>query len=965
MLIHIQKTMAEKLFLFDGMALAYRAYFAFISRPLTNPKGENVSAVYGFVSALLKVVEDEKPDHIAVCFDTKEPTFRHKEFPAYKAQRQAMPDDMIPQLQIIKDVVRAFNIQLIELPGWEADDVIGTLAKMAEKEKVESYMVTPDKDYCQLVSKLVKVYRPPRFGNEYEVLDIEGVKKKFGVPPELVIDYLGLVGDTADNVPGVKGVGEKTALPLVQKYGTMENIYKHLNEIDKESLRKKLEESRDIAFLSKKLVTIDTEAPVKINFHELKSAHPNKPLLRDMFTQLNFKSYIKKFEAAEGESVDEEVAISMEESSEENGNASAEHAHAHGKIENIKTQKHAYKIIQDEKELEKMIATLSKAKRVSFDLETTSITAMMADIVGISFSIKPHEGYYIPVEDHTKKKHANIDMFEEETPKKSGAHKKEHDDGKEYSNLNTNFVVEKIKPLLEDKKFPKVGQNIKYDALVMRNYGVEVHPIEFDSMVAAYVIRPDGAHDMDSLSLQYLNYSPVPITDLIGEGKNQINMRDVPIADAAEYAAEDADVTLQLVNEIEKKLKKEKLDEICATIEFPLIPILTDIEFNGVKIDTTLLGHLSKELERNAENLEREIYKLTGSKFNISSTKQLGEILFDKLKLPALKKTKTGYSTDVSVLEELADMHPVPAKILEFRQTMKLRSTYVEALPKQINPRTGLIHTTYSQTVAATGRLSSIDPNLQNIPIRTEVGNEIRKAFIPRAKGNIILSADYSQIELRVMAHVCGDSGLVNAFKKNEDIHTTTAASVFGVKPKDVSSEMRRKSKMVNFGIMYGLGPFGLAQRLGIPQSEAKQIIQTYFERFPGVKQYIDDTIAFAHKHGYTETESGRRRYFANINNKNANIRQGEERQAINMPVQGTAADMMKLAMIGVYKKLKKEKFTAKMILQVHDELVFDTPKDEAKELGALVKEEMATALKMKVPIEVNVKQGNNWAEAH
>ncbi|HZV11937.1 MAG TPA: DNA polymerase, partial [Candidatus Kapabacteria bacterium] len=683
--------MAEKLFLFDGMALAYRAYFAFISRPLTNPKGENVSAVYGFVSALLKVIEDEKPDHIAVCFDTKEPTFRHKEYPEYKAQRQAIPDDMIPQLQTIKDVVRAFNIQLIELPGWEADDVIGTLAKMAEKEKVEAYMVTPDKDYCQLVSKLVKVYRPPRFGNEYEILDIEGVKKKFGVPPEHVIDYLGLVGDTADNVPGVKGVGEKTALPLVQKYGTIENLYKHLNEIDKESLRKKLEESRDMALLSKKLVTIDTEAPVKINFHELKSAHPNKPLLREMFTELNFKSYIKKFEDIVGESSskskDEDMPV-IEENVESNGSASAqEQAHPHGKFENVKTQKHIYKIIQDEKELEKMVATLEKAKRVSFDLETTSITPMMAEIVGISFSIKPHEGYYIPVEEYTKKS-ADMGLFTDAPPKKAKTDEKKHD-GKEYSNLNTSFVVEKIKSLLENKKVPKVGQNIKYDALVMRNYGVDVQPVEFDSMVAAYVIRPDGAHDMDSLSLQYLNYSPVPITDLIGEGKNQINMRDVPIAQAAEYAAEDADVTLQLVNAIEKKLKQDRLDAICEKIEFPLIPVLVELEYNGVKIDTKLLEHISKELERNAENLEREIYKLTGSKFNISSTKQLGEILFEKLKLPTLKKTKTGYSTDVSVLEELADMHPVPAKILEFRQTVKLRSTYVEALPKQINPRTG------------------------------------------------------------------------------------------------------------------------------------------------------------------------------------------------------------------------------------------------------------------------------------
>ncbi len=972
--------MAEKLFLFDGMALAYRAYFAFISRPLTNPKGENVSAVYGFVSALLKVIEDEKPDHIAVCFDTKEPTFRHKEFPEYKAQRQSIPDDMIPQLQIIKDIVRGYNIQLIELPGWEADDVIGTLAVQAEKEHIDSYMVTPDKDYCQLVTEHIKCYRPPRIGNEYEILDINAVKKKFGVPPEQVIDFLGIVGDTSDNIPGVKGVGEKTALPLIVKYGSMENIYAHLNEIDKPALKKKFEDAREMAKLSKRLVTIDTAAPIGVNVHQLKSAHPNVPLLLKLFSELNFKSYMKKYEADGAETsggtgldftsstLDDTKSKHSANNIEKTGHETSDvhHASPRDEIGTIKSVKHHYTIVQDEAGLDKMLAHLEKAGHVSFDLETTSVNAMMAEIVGLSFSIEPHKGYYIPVEDDSKPRDdEGSQLFDEDRTNASPNKKQAEPEDDRYSNLNTSFVVEKITRLLQDKNIPKIGQNIKYDALVMRNYGVDVAPITFDTMVAAFVIRPDSAHDMDSLSIQYLNYRPVPISDLIGTGKNQISMRDVSIATCAEYAAEDADITLQLYRSIEHVLKSDKLDSICKKIDFPLIPTLVELEYNGVKIDTTLLGHISKELERNAANLEKEIYHLAGYTFNISSPKQLGEILFDKLQLPARRKTKTGYSTDVAVLEELASLHPVPAKILEYRQTVKLKSTYVDALPKQINPRTGLIHTTYSQTVAATGRLSSIDPNLQNIPIRTEMGNEIRKAFIPRAKGNVIISADYSQIELRIMAHVCNDAGLINAFNNGEDIHTTTAASVFGVPPSEVTGEMRRQSKMVNFGIMYGLGPFGLSQRLGIPQAESKKIIATYFERFPGVKKYIDDTIAFAHEHGYTETVSGRRRYFANINNKNANIRAGEERQAINMPVQGAAADMMKLAMIAVYSKMHKHKFTAKMILQVHDELVFDAPKGEVKELSAMVKEEMENALEMKVPIEVNVKEGNDWAEAH
>lgn len=949
-------TMPEKLFLFDGMALAYRAYFAFISRPLTTLQGKNVSAVYGFVTALLKVIDDEKPDHIGVCFDTKEPTFRHKAFKEYKATRQAMPDDMGPQLDQIKEIVRAFNIQLIELPGWEADDVIGTLAKQAEHEKVEAFLVTPDKDFCQLVSRYVKLYRPPSFGNEYQILDIDGVIKKMGVPPESVIEYMALVGDTSDNIPGVKGVGEKTALPLIQQFGTIANMYDHLDQVEKVSLRTKLAEHKDMAILSKMLVTIDTNAPVKINFHQLRSAHPDKPLLRKLFFDLNFKSLMKKYETADdaaGPSQESDTSHQSDKSyltdPESVGNTEQL---PETEITSAKSTKHKYTVIQDEAQLDAMIAKLKKAEYVSFDLETTSISAMMAEIVGLSFSIKPHEGWYIPVDDSPSG--SAQDLFSRQP-------KSEHN----YVNLSTEFVVAKLKPLLESSRVKKIGQNIKYDALVMRRYDVRVSPLTFDSMVASYIVRPDGAHDMDSLAMQYLQYRPIPISELIGTGKNQISMRDVDIAVAAEYAAEDADVTLQLVHKLEAVLKKEQLEDFCAKVEFPLVGVLVDIESNGVKIDAQMLHDVGKELERNLINLEREIYKLAGVTFNINSTKQLAEVLFDKLGLPTAKKTKTGFSTDVSVLEELALQHPVPAKILEFRQTAKLKSTYVDALPRQVNPRTGLIHTSYSQTVAATGRLSSNDPNLQNIPIRTHAGNEIRKAFIPRGKGRVILSADYSQIELRIMAHVSQDPGLIAAFNAGEDIHNTTAASVFGVSTREVTDDMRRSAKAVNFGIMYGLGPFGLAQRLGISQTESRQIIQKYFERFPGVKQYIDTTIAFAHANGYTVTALGRRRYYANINNRNANIRQGEERQAINMPIQGTAADMIKMAMINVHKRMAKEEMESLMIMQVHDELVFDAPSKEVPALSKLVRTEMENALECSVSIVVNVKHGANWAEAH
>ncbi|HQT91252.1 MAG TPA: DNA polymerase I, partial [Candidatus Kryptobacter bacterium] len=886
---------AKRFFILDGTALAYRAYFGMIGRPLINSKGQNTSAVFGFANYLLKVLSDEKPDYLVAVFDTPEPTFRHKKYPEYKATREKMPEEMASQLDHIKRMLKAFGVPTVERPGYEADDVIGTLAVLAEKENINVFMVTGDKDFMQLITPRVKMYKPGKSGMDVEIVDEKGVELKFGVKPSSVIDVLALTGDAVDNVPGIKGVGEKTAIPLIQKYGSLEKVLANADKVDKPALREKLKTGKDMALLSKWLVTIKTDVPLGVDFHSLKEKNPDQAEISRLFNELEFKSMIRRAQqltAVPAAKTEETAAVEEPVPVEE-------------EYKTISTVKHDYKLITDVEELARLAEKLKKAEVVSMDTETTSVDALNAKLVGISFSVKPHEAYYVNIASE------GGDLFSE-----AGG----------WRGVNVKDAVKLLKPVFESAKIRKVGQNLKYDMLVLSNYDIRTRGVEFDSMVAAYVVNADGAHNLDALAKEYLKYKPVPIEELIGKGKNQKNMREVPPEVVAEYSGEDADIALQLTTALRKKLGESGLIDLCVKMEFPLIEVLTEIEKTGVKIDTTILSQISKELERLIDNLSDEIYKLAGEEFNIGSPKQLGDVLFNKMNLPTNKKTKTGFSTDVFVLEELSAQHPIAESILSYRKLTKLKSTYVDALPALINARSGRLHTSFNQTVAATGRLSSSDPNLQNIPIRGEMGKEIRKAFVPGEKGWVMMSADYSQIELRIMAHICKDEGMTEAFRKHEDIHRTTASKVFGVPPDKVTPDMRRKAKEVNFGLLYGIGPYGLKIRLRISQGEAKEVIDTYFQRFPRVREYINGTIEFARKHGYVETLLGRRRYLANINSKNSAVRNAEERQAINMPIQGTAADMIKLAMIDIYREMEKRKMKSKMILQVHDELVFEAP---------------------------------------
>lgn len=936
------------------MALAYRAYFAFITRPLINSKGQNTSAIYGFVTSLMRILDDEKPDHIAVVFDTKEPTFRHKMYKEYKATREKMPEDMGAQLGLLKDVVRAFNVPVIEFPGYEADDVIGTLARRAEKENVLTYMVTGDKDFMQLISPLIKILRPGKGGDNPEVVDEKGVLEKFGVEPEKVIDVLGLIGDKSDNVPGVPGIGEKSAIPLIQQYGSMEELYKNVEKIPQKGVREKLINNKELAFLSKKLVTIHTDVPVKINFHELKASSPDTSALIKMFGELEFRSLANKFAGVVSTSIEK----SIKQSKAEESVAIPEQAK---EVFDINFDNHEYRCITTTKELDELCAKLTKSKLFVFDTETTSPDALQANLVGLAFALKEREAFYIPVQadgsDRTSDENDD-DLFSHSNPEPQTTNHTS-------SALPLKTVLDKIKPILENPKIKKVGQNIKYDMLVMKSHGVEVEGVEFDTMVASYVLRADGQHGLDAMAMEYLSYKMVSFEELVGKGKLQKHITEVPLETIANYSAEDADMTLRIYNLQLAKLKKLEQLKLCDDVEFPLLPVLARMEAAGIALDVPYLAAMSKDLERQIDNLVREIYKGAGDKFNINSTQQLGEILFNRLKLPTVRKTKTGFSTDVNVLEALRGQHPIIEKMLDYRQLTKLKSTYVDALPSLINPKTGRLHTSFNQTVALTGRLSSADPNLQNIPIRTELGRAIRKAFIPGNKKNLIMSADYSQIELRVMAHVSGDEGMMEAFLNKEDIHTSTAAKVFGVKQEEITRDMRRKAKEVNFGIMYGIGPFGLANRLEISQGEAKEIIQRYFQRFPKVKQYINDTIDSARRKGYVTTLLGRRRYLPDLKSANKTVQANAERQAINMPIQGTAADMIKLAMIGIDEELKMQNAKCKMLLQVHDELVFEAPKDEVEWMKKVVIKKMQNALKLNVPIEVEVGTGMNWLEAH
>jgi DNA polymerase I len=906
--MQIKKPSLERLFLIDGYALIYRAYFAFIRRPLINSKGQNTSAIYGFVNALLRILKSESPDHIAVVLDSKEPTFRHKRYKEYKATREQMPEDLVSQLDLLKEVIRAFNIPIVEMPGYEADDIMGTLAKIAEKEGVDTFLVTSDKDFMQLVSDRIKMYKPPKANEEPEIIDEKGVEVKFGVTPEYVIDVLALMGDSSDNIPGVRGIGEKTAIPLIQEFGTLEHLLQNIEKVEKRSVREKLSEDGQSALLSKELVTIDTNVPLKISFHELNANTWNTEKLTTLFTELEFRSIIEQLDLP---LPDEDGRMTHNRS--------------------ISSSEIQYRPVQDKEQFDIMIDALRKADIISFDTETTSRNPLESTVVGISFAVEKNKAWFIPLEDHT---------------------------------IPEAHLGQTLQNILNSKTL-KGGQNIKFDILALRSMGLTVSDPLFDTMIASFVIRSDGQHNLDSLARENLAYEMVSYTDLVGTGKTQMDIRDVQLDELVRYACEDADITLQLWNKLKLELKNIDALRLCEEIEFPLINVLSDMEAAGVAIDAKFLRNLSKKLSKDLLKIREVIYEHAGFEFNINSTQQLSKVLFEKLGLPPVKKTKTGYSTDTSVLERLKGIHPIIDLLLEYRQYTKLQSTYIDALPKLINPRSGRVHTSFNQTIASTGRLSSSNPNLQNIPIRTDLGRSIRKAFIARSDNHVIMSSDYSQIELRIMAHVSGDNGLLDAFKNKEDIHATTAAKVFDVPLYEVSDGMRRKAKEINFGIMYGISAFGLASRLEIPQGEAAEIIERYFDRFPHVKRYIQTTTEKAKIDGYVSTLMGRRRYLPDIKSKNKTVQQNAVRQAINMPIQGTAADMIKLAMVRIHDEIVKRKLQSRMIIQVHDELVFDVLMTELEEIRKLVEEEMVNALDLQVPIEVETGTGRNWFEAH
>ncbi|GJQ42486.1 MAG: DNA polymerase I [Ignavibacteriaceae bacterium] len=909
----------------DAMAMAYRAYFAFINRPLTTKSGEPTSAVFGFMNQLVKVLEDHKPDYIAVASDSKEKTFRHEIYKEYKATREAMPEDMIPQIGRIKEIVELLNIPLYIKPGYEADDIIGTAVRLAEKKGMISYAVTPDKDYMQLVSDKTIIAKPGRGSDEVSFFDVKKVKENYGFEPKQMIDYLALVGDSSDNIPGVKGVGEKTALPLIQQFGSIENLYKNLDKVEKEGTKKKLEENKNNAFLSKELATINCKVPMEIDFEKAKFSKPDVDKMREVFVELEFKSlFTRLLKIYDLENQKQEIK------EEEFSNAST-----------FDKSKSKYELITTKKDAEKLAEKLGKKELIVFDTETDSLNPFELNIVGASFSTKAGEGFFVAIDPGSR-------IFS---------------DGKER--LPVDDFKKIFKPLFENKKIKKVCQNGKYDISVMRSLGIRVENFYFDTMIASYIYDPDEKHGMDDLSEKYLNYKPIPLSTLIGEKKDPTKIYDAEVEKLSDYAAEDADITFQLYEILSKIITKDKLEKVAFDVDFPLIPVLEAMEYEGVNIDKSALESYSKELQKLINGYTKKIYKSAGEEFNISSPKQLQVILFEKLGLESGRKTKTGFSTDARALENLRGEHEIIEMILNYRQASKLKSTYTDSLPNLINPKTGRVHTDFNQTVAATGRLSSLNPNLQNIPIRTEMGKEIRKAFVPRDKNYFLISADYSQIELRLLAAICKDEALMKAFKNGEDIHRSTAALVFMVDPIDVTPDMRRKAKEVNFGILYGIGPFGLKTRLGIPQAHAKEIIDLYFNTFKKVKNYMEDSVSKAKEKGFAETLLGRRRFLKNINSNNRVVRQFEERVAINMPIQGTAADMIKLAMIKIHNEFEKRKFKTKMVLQVHDELLFDAHKDEVDELRPLIKKIMESALPLDVPIVVDTGVGDNWLDAH
>ena len=941
----------KKLFLLDAYALIYRAFFALNKNPRLNSKGVNTSAVMGFLNSLYEILKNEKPTHIGVAFDVAGTAQRQAEYSDYKANREKMPDDLREAIPYIIRLIESFNIPIYGVEGYEADDVIGTMSKKAEQQGFITYMMTPDKDFGQLVTDKVLLYKPAKFGEPAQIWGPKEVCERYGIQePKQLIDILGLWGDAADNIPGIPGIGEKTAAILVGKYGSVENLIAHADEL-KGKQKENVIEFAEQGLMSKMLATINLEVPVEFNEEELRAKEPDLPALMALFEELEFRTFAKRFledykKSHDGAPIVEtpvakpstpDLFSTSGPSSEfdlfhQDGNT--EDLLAFSDKDSAKTVTHDYKLIEAETDIKTLVELLSKQKQFVFDTETTNIDVYSAELVGVSFAIKAHEAWYLPMP-------AN----REECQKK----------------------LYLLRPLFEDENIMKIGQNLKYDISILAQYGIVVKGKMFDTMLAHYLLEPEQRHNMDYLAEVYLNYITIPIEDLIGKGRQQKTMREVPLNLVKEYAAEDADITLQLYEKLLPLLKENGVEKLFYEIEMPLVPVLSRMEANGVKIDTENLKQISEEFGKEIHKVEEEIYTLAGTPFNIASPKQLGEILFERLQIDEkAKKTKTGqYATGEEVLQKLLHKHAIVQKILDYRSLTKLKSTYLDALPALVNPKDSLIHTSYNQAVTATGRLSSNNPNLQNIPVRTAQGREIRRAFVPRSEAYTLLAADYSQIELRIIAHLSQDPAMVSDFNLGHDIHAATAAKVFHVPMEQVTKEQRSRAKAVNFGIIYGMSAFGLAERMELSRSEAADIIKKYFEEYAGIKEYMNRSIALAKERGYAETILGRRRYLRDINGSNSVVRGFAERNAINAPIQGSSADMIKIAMIGIHEELQKLKMQSKMILQVHDELVFDAHLDELNELKSIVENKMVNALPLSVPVVVEINTGSNWLEAH
>lgn len=900
----------KKLFIIDGMALIYRSHFAMIKNPLTTKNGQHTSAIYGLANSIFKLIKDEDPNYLAIAMDCKEPTFRHKMYDAYKANREAMPDELVSQLSLIDEMLYGMNIPVIKKPGFEADDIMGTMGKVAESQGIETYLVSGDKDLMQLVTDKVRLYTPGSRFSPTKVYGTSEVVDKWGVAPSKMIEFLALLGDSSDNIPGVDGIGKKTAAKLLCEYGDVKSIKDNIENIKNKRVREGLLNGSENLDLAIKLVTIDSNVDVEIDIDKLEKQSMNKAVLSDYFSRLEIHSLSAQLD---------KITTSKTKPSPE------------------QSIKKTYKTISTLEEIEKLVDDIKGCSLLSFDIETTQLDPVEADIAGFALSLKENQGYYIPI------------IFPDK-------------DSIPGYNLDLVSVLNTFKTILEDESVKKCGQNLKYDSLILKRHGISLKGIEFDSMIAEHILHPEkNSYKLDNLSIEYLGYEMQPIEELIGSGKEQISMADVPVEKVSFYASEDADIALQLSNKIKPLISKSKLEKPYFDIELPLIPVLVEMENSGVFVDKEILSELSLEVDEKISILEKKIFSISNREFNLNSPKQLAVVLFDELELKQIKKR----STSIEVLESLKFHHPLPELVLKYRHLSKLSSTYIKALPSHINKRTGRVHTSFNQTIASTGRLSSTKPNFQNIPIRTDLGKKIRKAIRSQSEDSVILSADYSQIELRIMAHFSNEPELVKAFNNDLDIHTRTAALVYSVKESEVSSDQRRAAKVVNFGIMYGAGPFRMSKELGISMKEAKVLIDTYFATYPGIQKYIQETIEEAHLRGYVNTLNGRKRYTQSLGSNNMNVQKAEERALINMPIQGTAAELIKIAMINIHKKMRDDGYNAKMILQIHDELIFEVPKYEIENFSKLVKFEMENAMKLSVPLKVDYNSGPSWYDAH